>query len=205
MKNIFLIFIGGLAFLCLFLFFSKGCSEKKFKKELELKDKIIAECVNAPEKVDTVLVPTYLTDTVYLTYKYKVTDTVHESGAVDWQAQTIEQRFYSGIYTHPQFEIHWSADVTGTLDRLTFNPPSLIKNLIITKEKIIDLTKYQTEPIKERSHIYASIGTTFTFKEVQGVDLGLAYIHKRGFGVRAGIGTDFSVINYNAGLLFRLK
>jgi hypothetical protein len=42
-------------------------------------------------------------------------------------------------------------------------------------------------------------------KEIQGIDISLAYIRKGGFGIRAGIGTDFSGLNYNAGILVRLK
>ena len=159
--------------------------------------------MNAPVKVDTIIVSNYIVDTIYLKYTYKVTDTIHESGAVDWQAQTIEQRFYSGIYEHPQFEIHWSADVTGTLDRMTINPPSLIKSLIITKEKTVDLTKYQQPTNKEKSHLYANMGGYFGSSE--GIDVGLAYIRKGGWGLRAGIGTDFQGLTYNCGLLIRLK
>ena len=203
MKNIILIIAGALVGIILFQFLFYSCEKRKLNKQITLCKEEVAACVNAPIKVDTVRITDILKDTIYLKYSYKITDTVHESGAVDWQAQTIEQRFYSGIYEHPQFEIHWSADVTGTLDRMTINPPSLIKSLIITKEKTVDLTQYQEPTNKEKSHLYANMGGYFGASE--GIDVGLAYIRKGGWGLRAGVGTDFQGLTYNCGLLIRLK
>ena len=203
MKNIILIIAGALAGVILFQFLFYSCEKKKLNKQIDTCKQEVFDCVNAPVKLDTLIIRTVLQDTIYLTYKYKVTDTVKVSPAVDWQNQTIEQRFYSGIYEHPQFEVHWSADVTGTLDRLTINPPSLIKSLIITKEKTVDLTKYQECPKIEKSHLYANLGGYFGASE--GIDVGLAYVRKEGWGLRGGIGTDFKGLTYNAGLLIRLK
>ena len=203
MKNIILIIAGALAGVILFQFLFYSCEKKKLNKQIDTCKQEVFDCVNAPVKLDTLIIRTVLQDTIYLTYKYKVTDTVKVSPAVDWQNQTIEQRFYSGIYEHPQFEVHWSADVTGTLDRLTINPPSLIKSLIITKEKTVDLTKYQECPKVEKSHLYANLGGYFGASE--GIDVGLAYVRKEGWGLRGGIGTDFKGLTYNAGLLIRLK
>ena len=203
MKQILLIIAGALVGIIIFQFLFNKCESNKKDKIIASKDQQISDCVNAPIKLDTLVVRTVLTDTVYLTYKYKVTDTVKVSDAVDWEAGTIEQRFYSGIYEHPQFELHWSADVTGTLDRITINPPTLIKSLVITKEKTVDLTKYQDCPPKERSHLYANLGGYFGAAE--GIDVGLAYIRKEGWGLRGGIGSDFKGLTYNAGLLIRLK
>lgn len=205
MKNIILIIAGALVGIILFQFLFYKCEGRKKEKELSEIRGQLAECINAPVKLDTLIVRTVLTDTVYLTYKYKVTDTVKVSPAVDWQNQTIEQRFYSGIYEHPQFEVHWSADVTGTLDRLTINPPSLIKSLIITKEKTVDLTKYQECPKIEQSHIYTTLAVITDLKAFKAVDLNLMYIHKKGFGLVTGIQTDFESANLRAGIVLKLK
>jgi hypothetical protein len=205
MKNVILIIAGALAGVILFQFLFYSCEKKKLNKEIAVCKQQINDCLTAPVKVDTVTIENVLKDTIYLTYKYKVTDTVHVSDAIDWINQTVEQRTYAGIYTHPQFEVHWSALVTGTLDKMTMDPPSLIKSLIITKEKTVDLTKYQECPKVEKSHLYANLNTTFTFKDIQGISVDLAYIRKGGFGIQAGIGTNFTGINYNAGLFIRLK
>lgn len=205
MKNTILIIAGALLGVILFQYLFYSCEKKKLSRQIENCMQEVEACVNAPVKIDTVTVAHVLKDTIYLTYKYKITDTVHASDAIDWIDQTVEQRTYEGTYSHPQFDVHWSALVTGTLDQMTINPPSLIKSLIITKEKTVDLTQYQTQPAKEKSHLYASAGATFTFKDIQGIDVSLAYIRKGGFGIRAGIGTDFVGLNYNAGILVKLK
>jgi hypothetical protein len=205
MKNIILIIAGALVGVILFQYLFYSCEKKQLNKQIETCKQEVAACVNAPVKVDTVTVESVLKDTIYLKYNYKVTDTIYNSDAIDWLGLTVEQREYSGTYTHPQFQVNWTAKVTGTLDQMTINPPSLIKSLVITKEKTVDLTKYQTEPVKEKSHLYAGAGATFTRKEIQGIDINLAYIRKGGFGIRAGIGTDFENINYNAGIILKLK
>jgi len=203
MKTALLSITGALVIICIFLFFSKGCSDRKHDKEIALVRGQLDLCVNAPIKIDTVIVEKVLKDTIFLKYTYKVTDTVYESDAVDWENKTIEQRTYTGTYNHPQFNIDWSAKVTGTLDNLTINPPSLIKSMVITKEKTVDLTKYQDCPKIEKSHLYANMGAFFGSSS--GVDVGLAYVRKEGWGLRAGIGSDFNGMVYNAGLFLRLK
>jgi hypothetical protein len=203
MKNIILIIAGALVGVILFQFLFYKCESGKKDRIIADKQKQIEICLNAPVKLDTLIVRTVLTDTIYLKYTYKVTDTVKESGAIDWIDQTVEQRTYTGTYTHPQFEVNWSALVTGSLDKMTINPPSLIKSLIITKEKTVDLTQYQDCPPKERSHLYANMGGYFGAAE--GIDVGLAYIRKEGWGLRGGIGTNFKGLTYNAGFLIRLK
>lgn len=205
MKRITLIIAGALAGIILFQYLFNSCESRKKDKQMAAIITQLQACENAPEKIDTFVVRTVLTDTIYLTYQYQVTDTVRVSDAVDWQARTIQQRTYTGTYVHPQFEAHWSALVTGTLDKMTINPPSLIRSLIITKEKTVDLTDYKCPPAKERSHLYASMGAAFTFQEVTGIDAGLQWIHRRGFGLRAGIGTDFERVTYNAGMIIKLK
>jgi len=203
MKNIILIIAGALVGVILFQFLFYKCEARKKDKEVSSLRGQLTLCLNAPVKLDTLIVMTVLTDTIYLKYTYKVTDTVHDSDAIDWINQTIEQRTYTGTYTHPQFEVNWSALVTGSLDKMTINPPSLIKSLIITKEKTVDLTQYQDCPPKERSHLYANMGGYFGAAE--GIDVGLAYIRKGGWGLRAGVGSDFKGLTYNAGLFIRLK
>jgi len=203
MKNIFLIICGVLVGIILFQFLLHKCEDRKSNKQITELTANLDKCINAPLKVDTVIVTNVLKDTIYLEYVHKVIDTVHDSDAIDWIDQTVEQRLYAGTYKHPQFEIDWSAKVTGTLDEMTINPPSLIKSMVITKEKTVDISK-PPEPAKEKSHLYANLGGTY-FKGMAGVDVGLAWIHKKGFGVRAGLGTDFVNLQYNAGLVIRLK
>ena len=204
MKNIFLIFCGVLAGIILFQFLFYSCEKKKLNKTIALKEAAIQACINAPVTSDTVTVTHFLKDTIYLKYTYRVTDTVHESEAVDWEAETIEQRAYSGTYEDPQFFVNWSAKITGTLDELTINPPSLIKGLEITKTKTVDLTDYQTDkPAKERAHLYTSMAVCTDFKGVNGIDINLMYLKK--LGVIAGLQTDFERMNFRAGIVVRLK
>jgi len=132
-----------------------------------------------------------------------VTDTVHYSDAIDWIDQTVEQRTYTGTYQHPQFDVNWSAKVTGTLDEMTINPPSLIKSMVITKEKTVDISQPQAEA-KEKSHLFANVGGFYS-KDVQGIDVGLMYVHRSGFGVRGGVGTEFENLFVTGGLVFKLK
>lgn len=206
MKNIFLIFAGALVGVILFQFLFYSCEKKKLNKTIALKEQAIQACLNAPVTSDTVTVNHYLKDTIFLTYKYKVTDTVHGSGAVDWEAQTIEQRTYSGTYEDPQFFVDWSAKVTGTLDEISINPPSLVKGLEITKTKTVDLTDYQVvDKPKEKGHLYTSMGVATNFKAINAVDLNLMFVGRRGFGLIGGIQSDFDVLNFRAGMVIRLK
>lgn len=205
MKRIILILAGVLFGITLFQYLFYSCELKKKDRIIADKQEQITKCLSAPVKIDTLIIRTVLTDTVYLKFTHKVTDTVRVSDAVDWENHTIQKRQYTGTFTHPQFDLNWSADVTGTLDKMTINPPSLIRSMIITKEKTVDLTKYQECPKPERSHLYTDFGATFTGKEIQGIDLGLQYIRKEGWGLRGGIGTDFKKLTYHAGMVIRLK
>jgi hypothetical protein len=203
MKQITLIIGGALFGVILFQFLFYKCESGKKDKEIAAVNQLLKDCQNAPVKIDTVTVLNTLTDTIYLKSTYHVIDTVNVSDAIDWINQTIEQREYTGTYVHPQFEVDWTAKVTGTLDKLTINPPSLIKSLVITKEKTVDLTK-PPEPAKEKSHLYFEGGWTY-FNSVSGINADLMFIHKKGFGARGGISTDFERLGYNIGLVVRLK
>jgi hypothetical protein len=203
MKNIFLIIAGCLLGVILFQFLFYSCEKRKLNKEITEVNQSLNACLTAPVKVDTVVITNVLKDTIYLKYTHRVIDTIHYSDAIDWIDQTIEQRLYSGTYTHPQFEANWSAKVTGTLDEMTINPPSLIKSLVITKEKTVDISR-PPEPAKEKSHLYFEGGWTY-FNSVSGINADLMFIHKRGFGARGGISTDFERLGYNIGLVVRLK
>jgi hypothetical protein len=203
MKKIMLVISGALLGVILFQFLFYKCESGKKDKDLALVREDLQKCLNAPVKTDTVIVTNVLKDTIYLKFTHKVVDTVKVSDAINWIDQTVEQRLYFGTYEHPQFEVNWSALVTGTLDTMTINPPSLIKSMVITKEKTIDISKPPAE-CKEKSHLFANVGGFYS-KEVQGIDCGLMYVHRSGFGVRAGIGTDFEHLLYNGGVVLRLK
>ena len=205
MKKVSLIFSAALAGIIVFQWLFYKCESDKKDRIMEDKDRQIAACANAPTVIDSVEAPIYLWDTIYLPSKFTIKRTVTGSEAVDWTNRTIQQRQYTGVYTHPQFQLHWAADVTGTLDRMTINPPSLIKSLIITKEKTVNLTQYITEKPKERSHLYATFGVGMLGKEFGSADVGLMYIRKEGWGLQAGIGTDFEQLAYQAGMVIRLK
>ena len=196
-----LIFISALCGIILFQFLFYKCESSRSKKELTLKQAQIDACLNAPiiTTVDTIR------DTVMQIIHIPITKYEVVERIVVKRDSVIETREYAGVYTHPQFELHWSANVTGRLNNLTIKPPSLIKSLIITKEKTVDLTQYIAEKPQEKSHLYTTFGGTVLTDKFWGVDAGLMYIRKEGWGLSVGIGSNFENIIYRAGLVIRLK
>jgi len=204
MKQIFLIISAALAGIIIFQYLFNSCeSNKKEKQITELQDQLVA-CANAPEviRVDTVR------DTTQLVIRVPVKDyVVVEREVIPAGTDSIEVREYNGVYEHPQFSLHWRANVTGTLNGLYIDPPSLIKSLIITKEKTVNVALNQPKGStkKEKSHLYANLGVDFTKKEINSTDVSLMYIRKEGWGISAGIGTDFSYLLFRTGLIIKLK
>lgn len=164
----------------------------------------LKSCVEAPVKVDTVIHTDTLTEVIHLPFTRKVIDTVMLT-STEYADCPIEQSEYTGTYVHPQFEVHWKANVTGVLNDMTIEPPSLIKSLIITKEKTVDLTQYQTKKSSEKSHLYTTLGVGFIGKQFWGADAGLQYIRKEGWGINVGISTDLDKLIYKGGIILRLK
>jgi hypothetical protein len=207
MKNAFLIICGVLSGIILFQYLFNSCEGKKKDKQIAFLHQQVKDCLNAPIEIDTIETTRILKDTIFLTYRYKITDTVHESEAINWIDQTVEQRDYSGTYEDPQFNVHWSAKITGTLDEISINPPSLVKGLEITKTKTVDLTQYEPpkSTIKEKSHLYTSLGVSTDFKAVNALDANLIYIHRRGIGIMAGMQTTFDRVNFRTGIILKLK
>ena len=202
MKNkatlIFLSFLCGIIF---FQFIFYKCESGRSENELALKQAQIDACLNAPVVVKVDTIRDTLPRVIHIPIiKYGVVERIIAS-----KDTVIETREYSGVYTHPQFELHWSANVTGQLNDLTIKPPSLIKSLIITKEKTVDLTQYNTEKPKEKSHLYTTFGAGVSGRQLNSVDAGLMYIRKEGWGIQATIGTDFTNMIYRGGVVIRLK
>ena len=211
--TILLTLMGVLAGIIIFQYLFYSCDKRKLNDVIEDRDAQIEACLHAPAVVDTnihrdtLIVPIQVPIHDYrVTGKKPIKDTVPGSDFA-FSMDSVEQRQYSGVYEHPQFQLHWTADVTGTLDGLTFNPPSLIKSLIITKTKTVDLTQYQKpqQAVKEKSHLYTNMGVGFNGKALNSVDVGLMYIRKEGWGLNAGIGTDFNNLLFRGGLIIRLK
>lgn len=202
MKKATLIFCAALAGVIIFQFLFYKCESSRLNKVIANKDAQIALCVNSPVKIDTLIRYDTLKEKIYLPFTRKVIDTVT---LTQWEDCPIEQSEYTGEYTHPQFKIHWTANVTGVLNSMSIDPPSLIKSLIITKEKTVNLTQYQTKIKCEKSHLYATFGGTVLTDKFWGADVGLMYIRKEGWGVQAGISTDFTNLMYRGGMVIRLK
>ena len=196
------IFLLALVGVIIFQFLFYKCESSRLNKVIEQKDLAIAACVNAPVKIDTIVRTDTLREVIKLPYTYRVVDTVKVDSLVNYE---LEHREYTGTYVHPQFEVHWKADVMGELGSLTIEPPSLIKSLVITKEKTVDLTQYITEKPKEKSHLYTTFGGTVLTDKFWGADVGLMYIRKEGWGISAGISTDFENLMYRGGLVVKLK
>ena len=200
MKKLSLIILAVLAGIIVLQYLFYSCEGKKKDNHVAELQLSLANCINAPVMVTVDTVEKYLKDTIRLTYKHKVLDTVYLT-------DPITRKEYTGKYNHPQFELNWSAEVTGTLDKMTINPPSLIKSLIITKEKVVPQTLIQPpgETIREKSHLYTSFNTGFTTKHLNSVDVGLMYIRKEGWGLQVGVGTDFNDLLFRTGLIIKLK
>lgn len=200
MKKIALIILAVLAGIIVFQYLMYSCEGRKKDNHIAELQLALANCINAPEVITVDTVEKYLKDTIRLSYKYRVLDTVYVT-------DPITRKEYTGKYNHPQFELNWSAQVTGTLDEMNINPPSLIKSLIITKEKVVPQTLIQPpgETIRERSHLYTSLNTGFTTKRLNSVDVGLMYIRKEGWGLQVGVGTDFDNLLFRTGLIIKLK
>jgi hypothetical protein len=204
MNRIAYIFCAALAGIILFQFLFYKCERRQDKKENDGLREQLAACVNAPESVRVDTIRTVLTDTIRLPFTRRVVDTVMVQ-TTDWEDCPIEKSEYTGVYKHPQFEVHWTATVTGVLNDMYIKPPSLIKSLVITKEKTVDLTQYNTEKPKEKSHLYTTFRVGIADKQLDGADVGLMYIRKEGWGLSAGLGTNFNQLTYHGGLIIRLK
>jgi len=204
MKKVNYIFCGVLAGIIVFQFLFYKCEHRQDEKEKAGLREQLSACVNAPETVRVDTIRTVLTDTIRLPFTRRVVDTVIMQ-TTDWEDCPIEQSEYTGVYKHPQFEVHWTALVTGVLNDMYIKPPSLIKSLVITKEKTVDLTQYNTNKSKEKSHLYTTFGVAMAGKELGGADVGLMYIRKEGWGLSAGLGTNFENLTYHGGLIIRLK
>lgn len=202
MKKIMTIFSGVLMGIILFQFLFYKCESGRSDKQIEVLEQQLSECINAPVKTDTLIRYDTLKQVIKLPYTYRVIDTVKVDSLVNWN---LERREYTGSYNHPQFELHWKADVVGELWSLTIEPPSLIKSLTITKEKTVNISQDCDKVKPERSHLYTTFGGTVIGKDFGGIDAGLMYIRKEGWGLSGGIGTDFNSMMYRAGLIIRLK
>jgi len=201
MKKVTAIFFGVLCGIIVFQFLFHKCESSKLNNKLDKKELELQACVNAPVVTHVDTIRDTLTKVIHVPVtKYEVIERIKVG-----QDSIIETRDYSGVYNHPQFELHWNAQVTGTLNSFTIKPPSIIKSLVITKEKTIDLTQYQDKESKERSHIYTTFGGTVLTDKFWGIDAGLMYVRKEGWGISAGIGTDFTNMMYRGGLVIRLK
>ena len=202
MKNkVTAIFCGVLFGIILFQFLFYKCESSKLSKKLDKAQLELQACINAPVVTRTDTIRDTLTRVIHIPVtKYEVAERieiVHDT--------VIETREYTGTYTHPQFELHWSANVTGQLNDLSIQPPSLIKSLVITKEKTVDLTQYQTEKVREKSHLYTTFGGTVLTDKFWGMDVGLMYIRREGWGISAGLSTDFTNMMYRGGIVIKLK
>lgn len=204
MKKIMLIISAALAGIIVFQYLFYSCeSGKKDKEIVQLQEQLLA-CVNAPEQIRTDTITHIIKDTIYSKSTYRVLDTVSDTVS-SREPLTIKE--YKGVFYHPQFEAHWRAVVTGTLDTMSITPPSIIKSLVITKEKTVPLALSDApqSTIKEKSHLYATLGSSFNMRQINSIDAGVMYIRKEGWGIQAGIGTDFSYLLYRAGLIVKLK
>ena len=206
MKKVFLLISGVLVGIILFQFLFYKCETgKQDRIESDLRKQLDA-CVHAPEviRVDTVRDTIKTTISIPVT-KYVVVDKVPSSDFDFNVNDSIEVRDYDGVYEHPQFKLNWRANVTGTLNGLFIDPPSLIKSLVITKEKNIISPPEIREIYKEKSHLYAMMGLSWTDKAMNSVDAGIMYVRKEGWGLSASLGTDFNTLLYRGGLIIKLK
>ena len=181
-----------------FLFYK--CESSRKDKDIAALQKSLSDCRNAPVKTDTMILTQMVKDTIRLSKTYSVTDTIRI-----FKDTTLERRAYEGTYNHPQFELHWMADVTGEMHNLNIIPPSLIKSLIITKEKTINNSPEIVKVPVEKSHLYTNFGINMIGQHFGGADVNLMYIRKEGWGLSAGIGTDFEYLTYRAGLIIKLR
>jgi len=201
MKKVTAIFFGALCGIIVFQFLFHKCESSKLNNKLDKKELELQACVNAPVVTHVDTIRDTLTKVIHVPVtKYEVIERIKVG-----QDSIIETRDYSGVYNHPQFELHWSANVTGTLNDLTIKPPSLIKSLVITKEKTVDLTQYQSDKPKERSHLYTTFGGTVLTDKFWGLDAGLMYVRKEGWGMYGTVGTDFTNLICRAGMVVTLK
>lgn len=215
MKRITLIISAVLAGIIIFQYLFNQCEGNKKDRHIAELQLALANCINAPERItiDTVESilerPIQLKPTAENIIKERPVKVIYQKDTIrDTIIVNIPQREYSGTFIHPQFEAHWKAIVTGTLDDLTIQPPSLIKSLVITKEKVLPptaLNKPQGETIREKSHLYATLGSGFNMREINSIDAGLMYIRKEGWGIQLGIGTNFDYLLYRTGLIIKLK
>jgi hypothetical protein len=230
-KKLFLIFAGVLLGIILFQFLFYSCEKRKLNRGIDSLREQLDACLKAPAHSDTVKVSDALTKPINVPiHDYRVigkkplkpVSNTHYGGMGQdtttgnygvplgsdfaFSIDSMEQREYTGTYIHPQFELHWTAKVTGTLDALTINPPSLIKSLIITNTKTVDLTKYQTpEPVKERGHIYTSLAVGTNFTAGNTIDANLMFVSRKGLGLITGVQSDFSQLYFRAGFIVKLK
>lgn len=201
MKKVTAIFFGLLCGIIVFQFLFYKCESDKFTKKLDMKEQELQACIHAPTVTHIDTIRDTLRQVIHVPVtKYEVIQQTPVN-----KDTIIETREYTGTYNHPQFELHWSANVTGQLNDLTIKPPSIIKSLVITKEKTVDLTQYQTNEPKEKSHLYTTFGGTVLTDNFWGIEAGLMYIRKEGWGIQAGIGTDFKNLMYRGGMVIRLK
>ena len=124
-----MIFCSFLFGIILFQFLFHKCDSKQKNKVIANLEQQLDACIKAPvvTKVDTIR------DTITKVIHVPVTKYEIIERTPVRADSIIETREYSGVYNHPQFELHWSANVTGQLNDLTIKPPSIIKSLVITK------------------------------------------------------------------------
>lgn len=207
MKKIFLILTGMFVGIIVFQFLFYKCETgKRDRVNADLRKQLSA-CVNAPEIVRTDTVSDTIRQTISVPVKEYIVVEKQPVSDFDFAIDdSIEVRDYTGTYQHPQFQLNWRANVTGELNGLYVDPPSLIKSLIITKEKKIPCGQSDVVTVyKERSHLYAQAGLSWTPKTTNSMDAGLMYIRKEGWGISASVGTDFNTLLYRTGVIIKLK
>ena len=75
----------------------------------------------------------------------------------------------------------------------------------ITKTVKITEPAKPCEDIKLRSHLYTQFGVSALKTSLNSINLDLVYIRKEGWGLSAGIRSDFDKLYFDAGFLIRLK
>lgn len=190
--------------LCGLIFLVKQCEVRRLTKTITAYEAALDSCINAEPQRDTLWLFKTLKDTIRLTTdNYIVTgaDTVHDT--------VIETREYKGNWNNDFIAVRWRAVVFGELKSLEILPTSSYRYPQITLTRTVALPARENENVqlsRERSHLYMTGGIGYYKANDMLFNIGLQWIHRRGWGAMGSVTLDNEGKFYWGGnLIFRVS
>lgn len=193
---------------CGLIFLVKSCEVRRLEKTITAYEAALDSCLNAEPTRDTLWLFRTVKDTVRLNFTYTVKDTITADAVVPFGDDFgLEVREYTGTYKTDYLAIRWRALVYGELKEVQILPTSTYRypQITLTRSVPVPTRTPVTTGFKERSHLYMTGGIGYYKANDMLFNIGLLWIHKRGWGLQPTITlNNEGHFYYGGNLIFRV-